>query len=478
VAHVEPINIRPAITRENHCMHTLPRPVTRLTDAMLPDGARVDVEIVGDTVASVTPADARDAPLRRDAGKTSSDALTIDLDGFLLLTAPAEPHAHLDKALSWDVINPPMGDLDLAVASWKAYSAITTTDDIADRARRQALAMLANGTTSIRCHVDVLHGGDPMRGVRALVAVRDELRGLVDIELAALTGPHSPTEHLLEALDLGVDLVGGAPHMADDPEADLRRLLAVAAERGIGADLHTDESLHGAITLGLLAEIVRDWPRERPVTAGHCVRLGTLERAELDAIVDAVVESGIGIVTLPITNLYLQGWEHPVSTPRGLTAARALLDAGAMLGAGADNVRDPFNPVGRSDALETASLLVTAGHLTLDEAYTAVSDGARRVMSLPAAGVAVGARAELLAVRGSSLSDVIANASADRYVFHEGRLVAHSEVSRWVAPIAPASVAPIAPAPVATTTLTAATPAAAAPTGLPPSTTEPLFETR
>ena len=70
-------------------------------------------------------------------------------------------------------------------------------------------------------------------------------------------------------------------------------------------------------------------------------------------------------------------------------------------GAGADNVRDPFNPVGRSDALETASLLVTAGHLSLAEAVAAVTDGARSVMSLPRAGVSAGARADLLAVRGS-----------------------------------------------------------------------------
>jgi cytosine deaminase len=163
------------------------------------------------------------------------------------------------------------------------------------------------------------------------------------------------------------------------------------------------------------------------------VRLGTLEPDALDAVVAEVLASDLGIISLPITNLYLQGWQHPVSTPRGLTALRALLDAGVRLGAGADNVRDPFNPVGRSDALETASLLVSAGHLTLDEAYTLVSSGARSVMSLPPAGVAVGARAELLAVRGVNLSDVIANASADRYVIHAGRLVAQSEVHYSVA---------------------------------------------
>ncbi|MGA1837286.1 amidohydrolase family protein [Herbiconiux sp. 11R-BC] len=418
-------------------MTVLPRQLTRLTDATLACGTKVDIEITGDTVTAVVPAGTLGTPRAAVAASAPAAGAAADsvlnLDGFLVLPAPAEPHAHLDKALSWDLIDPPMGDLVLAIESWKAYSAEMTTASIADRARQQALAMLSNGTTAIRCHVDILHGDDPMRGVRALVQVRQELAGLLDLELVALAGPTAPDALVHEAIDLGVDLVGGAPHLADDPDGDLRRLLAIAAARGIGVDMHTDESLHGPVTMRTLTEVVRDWPATQPVTAGHCVRLGTLEPEELDEIVAEIVRSDVGIVTLPITNLYLQGWEHPVSTPRGLTAVRALLDAGVRLGAGADNVRDPFNPVGRSDALETASLLVTAGHLTLDEAYAAVSTGARSVMSLPAAGPVVGARAELLAVRGVNLSDVVANASADRYVIHAGRLVAHSEVTRHVA---------------------------------------------
>ena len=407
-------------------MTPLPRPLRTLTGATLADGRVVDVEIAGDTVTSVLPAGTLNG-----GGAGSTD--TLDLTGYLLLPAPAEPHAHLDKALSWDPIQPPMGDLGLAIESWKRFAATMTTEEIADRARRQALAMLQNGTTAIRCHVDVLQGDDPMRGVRALSRVRDELRELVDIELVALAGPTVPDEHVLEALDLGVDLVGGAPHLADDPDADLRRLLDIAAGRGIGVDLHTDESLHGADTLLALAGLVRDWPRGRPVTAGHCVRLGMLDEERRDEVVRELVLSDIGIVALPITNLYLQGWEDAVATPRGLTAVRALLDAGVRLGAGADNVRDPFNPVGRSDALETASLLVTAGHLTLAEAYAAVSTGARSVMGLAPAGIAVGARAELLAVRAGSLAEAVADASPDRYVVHAGRLVAESHVHRSIA---------------------------------------------
>jgi cytosine deaminase len=90
-----------------------------------------------------------------------------------------------------------------------------------------------------------------------------------------------------------------------------------------------------------------------------------------------------------------------------------LLDAGVVLAAGADNVRDPFNPVGRSDPLETAALLVMAGHLTPQEAWEAISSGARRAMGLPAAALQPGAPAEILATRGSSLADAVARASED-----------------------------------------------------------------
>jgi cytosine deaminase len=400
---------------------SLPRPLRVLRNATLSDGSLVDVELGDGVVVSTRPA-SPESPAADDE---------LDLTGYLLLPAPAEPHAHLDKARSWDLIAPPMGDLGLAIASWRAYAATMTVEDVADRARRQALAMLANGTTAIRTHGDVLLGDAPLRGIQGLVRVREELRDLIDIEIVALPGPDIPDAAIEAALDAGADTLGGAPHIAEDPIADLRRLLAIAERYDVPVDLHTDESLDGAVTLGEYAAITAGWTRN--LSAGHCVRLGTLAVPERDAVIDAVVQSRIGIIANPITNLYLQGWEHEHSAPRGLTSARALLDAGARFAAGADNVRDPFNPVGRSDALETASLLVTAGHLTLDEAYAAVSTGARDVLGLPVAGAFPGGAAEFLAVRAASLAEAIAEASPERYVIHRGSLVAQSILTTEVA---------------------------------------------
>ncbi|WP_284327167.1 hypothetical protein [Demequina litorisediminis] len=49
-----------------------------------------------------------------------------------------------------------------------------TEADVVDRARAQVLRNVRHGTTAIRTHVDLLRGPDPLLGIRALVAVRDE----------------------------------------------------------------------------------------------------------------------------------------------------------------------------------------------------------------------------------------------------------------------------------------------------------------
>ncbi len=134
----------------------------------------------------------------------------------------------------------------------------------------------------------------------------------------------------------------------------------------------------------------------------------------------------MAVVTLPQTNLFLQGHGHVTGMPRGLTALRPLLDAGVTLAGGADNVQDPFNTMGRADPLETAALLVMAGHLLPDEAYAAVSAGARAAMGLEPVSIAAGSPAELLAVRATTLREAIATAHPDRLVYHRGRLVAQT----------------------------------------------------
>ena len=75
-----------------------------------------------------------------------------------------------------------------------------------------------------------------------------------------------------------------------------------------------------------------------------------------------LLKANIAVFTLPQTNLFLQARGIATATHRALTAIKALKEAGVLVAAGADNVQDPFNLVGRSDPLETASSYVLAAH--------------------------------------------------------------------------------------------------------------------
>ena len=107
--------------------------------------------------------------------------------GWLVLPAFAEPHAHLDKACLAERCENVTGDLMGAIDAMVAYSPQITLDDIVERAERAALLMLANGTTAIRTHADVM-AEKGLRNVEALLTVRERLAHLVDIEIVVLCG--------------------------------------------------------------------------------------------------------------------------------------------------------------------------------------------------------------------------------------------------------------------------------------------------
>lgn len=359
------------------------------------------------------------------AGEVAAD---IDGNGWLAVPTLVDAHAHLDKSHSGELAPTAAGgSLDEAVASWRAIGQQITVDSILERGRRHVMAALGCGVTAIRTHADYHAGEDPLRGIRALVALREEFRGLVDIQVVALQSHDRPLELLREAARLGPDLVGACPHLTPDPMAELERAARLAEEFGLGLDLHTDETLDpGSRDIVDLAARTRAWPASMIRTASHCVSLASQPSERLDEMLSAVAGSGVSIVSNPITNLSLQGRDGNRPTPRAIPPLRSILAAGITLAAGGDNVQDPFNPLGRGDMWEVVALLVTAGHLTPSEAYEIASAGGRSVMGLPRAGLEPGHPADFILVRAASLTEAIAEGAPDRVVVRGGIVVSAS----------------------------------------------------
>lgn len=368
----------------------------------------------------------------------------LDCAGSVVLSAPAEPHVHLDKVdTAWRLVNP-TGELMDAVRVWMDQVPDLDADEVRDRAVATIDDYVASGTTAIRSHVN-LSTDASLAPLLGLLAARDVVRDRCEVQLVvlvprALSGSDDATAAnrslVRRAVELGVDLVGGAPHTGADPFATTDVLVQLAQELDVGVDLHTDETLDpAAVSLAHLARRVDQLGLAGRATASHCVSLGVQEpgyQAEVSAL---LASTGVSVVALPATNLWLQARHSPSAPPRGLTAVRPLLDAGVTVAAGADNLRDPFCPIGRADPLETAALLAVTGHLGLHEAWHAVADAARAAMGLPTAGPRVGAAADLLVVAGRDLPDAVARAARQRSTVHRGRVVACTTTSTtWAAP--------------------------------------------
>ena len=262
----------------------------------------------------------------------------------------------------------------------------------------------------------------------ALAEVRERVADVIDVEIVALTGTPvtgaDGADHralLRDALAAGADLVGGCPHLEPDGEIEAATdvFLEIATDASVGVDLHTDETLDPRVMgLEYLARQVLAGFEHR-VTASHCVSLGQRDRGEQERIAELVAEAGIGVIALPHTNLWLGGRDRqPV--PRGLTPVGTLRDAGVPVAAGADNLQDPFNPVGRACPFETAALMVLVAHDLPDIAWDSVSAASQRVLGLPGAGIEPGAPADLLAVPAASLRQAIAEGPIPRRVFRAG----------------------------------------------------------
>lgn len=393
----------------------------RFVNARLSDGRRVDIDVRDGVVVAV-----HDLPGMRQPEKQPD---VVDLRDGLLLSAFVEPHTHLDKALLSERIENPTNDLMGAIAAIEEGRSTITHDDIVDRACRAAHLFARNGVAILRTHADTM-SANKLQSVNALLEVKKRCADFIDIQVAMLlawpvVGP-SGAEHrelAAEAVHAGVDVVGGCPHLDEAPEAAVEFFLEFAESHGVPLDLHADENLRPASRdLRLLAErAIATRPRVR-LNASHCVSLGVQSEVEQRTTAGLVAKAGISVTVLPMTNLFLQGRDQRVAQPRGLTAIEALRDAGVTVAAGADNVQDPFSPMGKADPLETACLMVAAGHVDPLFALAAVSANAATAIGVEAGGPRVGSVADFVVFDATTSREAIAM-QPPRRVIHRGRLV-------------------------------------------------------
>jgi cytosine deaminase len=216
----------------------------------------------------------------------------------------------------------------------------------------------------------------------------------------------------------GADLVGGIdPLEIDrDPKGQLDGIFAIAGRHGVGLDIHLHEP--GEMGLFNVHEICRRTKAlglEGKVTISHGFCLGDVTERKSRAAADMMAEAGVALVTHGAA-----GWALP--------PVEMLREAGVLVFAGNDDIRDTWSPYGTGDMLERAGVIGWRADFRRDEqvrvAFDLVSAAGAKALGIAGYGIAVGAAANFFTLAASCPAEAVAAHPPRKLVFHDGRIVA------------------------------------------------------
>ena len=384
-------------------------------------GARADILVRGGVVVEI-------------AEKVGAAGVpTVDGSGHLAIPGLVEAHTHLDKTLmglGWyrNTVGTELGAMIENERRLRHDPAI----DPHVQSLRHALALVANGTTHIRSHVDVDtdHGLKMFTGVMATRAMLD---GIVDIEIVAF--PQSglivrpgTLELMEDALREGADVVGGIdPAGIDrDPKGQLDAIFDMAERHAKPIDIHLHEAGElGAFTTELILERTRALGMTGRVAISHAFCLGADDYLRTGRLIEEIAECGVAILTTGAPS-------------REVPQVLRLLEAGVTVGAGCDGVRDSWNPSSRPDMLDRARIIAMKNNLRRDAELERVLDicttGGARAMGIDDHALAVGSSADLTLIDAETLAEVVVTDAPPLLVVKRGRVTARNGHSERSAP--------------------------------------------
>ncbi|CAN7350072.1 amidohydrolase family protein [Paenibacillus sp. LjRoot56] len=364
----------------------------------------------------------------------TSSITVLDLQGKIVLPSFVDSHMHLDKAFSLTTVENISGTLEEAVRNYSAASPTFSKDEIKARMMRSALQALSFGTTHIRTHLDfnLRYSRDiALRTIEAALEAREALAPYMTLQLFPMC-PYNfmslDNEAIEEALRMGVDGIGGAPHLSLTPKEDIDFIFKMAEKYDVPIDLHCDETDNPQMrTVEYVAERTKETGYEGRVTVDHLCALASMTDEDAGGIIDKMAEAKLKAVSLPAVNLYLQGRHDSFPVRRGVTRLKQIHERGIPIAVASDNIHDPFHPFGRGDILQIALISSYAAHMgrpaDLRTLLRMITEAPAKVLGLSAYGITEGYPANFVILDGSSTEEIFTMLPERRWVYSQGRFI-------------------------------------------------------
>ncbi|MFN7716921.1 MAG: cytosine deaminase [Pseudanabaenaceae cyanobacterium] len=370
------------------------------------------------------------------------DLPIVDLQRRIVLPCFIDAHTHLDKGHIWEAAPNPRGTFDdaiTAVVQAHQNSQLWHYEGLYRRMEFGLQCSYAHGTQAIRTHLDCPDGITDLV-LQAFTDLQNQWRDRITLQPVSLTTlavfMEPPGRHIADRLANLGGILGGVAYMNPQLEAELENFFALAASRGMDVDLHVDEN--GDPDSQVLDYVARLVLRLRSrgqftgnVVCGHCCSLAVQDPVTAAQTIQRVKEAEIGIISLPLCNLYLQDRTSVMGTPttpfwRGVTRIHELNQAGVSVALASDNCRDPFYGFGDHDLLQVLAWGSQIAHL--DRPYgswikTVTQTPAELLQMSHLGRFYEGMSADLVIFRGRTYSELFSRPESAREIIRHGRFI-------------------------------------------------------
>ena len=331
-------------------------------------------------------------------------ATEIDARGNLVTESFVNPHLHLCKVWTLPMMEEEALRAYQGEGMGKALSGIELASKIKEKyaegwivenARRAVALAALHGNLHIRAFADV-DAKARLEGVKALLRVRDEFRGIVDLQVVAfaqdgIVREPGAAELMHQAMALGTDVVGGIPWIeltGDEAAAHIRTCFDLAQEFNKDVSMLLDDAGDPDLrTLEMMAveTIKRGW--QGRALAHHCRAMSLYPAPYMQRLARLLNTAGVAVVTDPHT-----GPLH--------ARVKELRAEGVRVCLGQDDISDAYYTFGRNNMLEVAFL---AAHLLwmmtrqdVVALYDMITTEPAKAINLDGFGLSVGAPANLV----------------------------------------------------------------------------------
>ena len=366
--------------------------------------------------------------------------IELDANGQLVTESFVNTHLHMCKVYTLEMMDEEAMKDYHGESMGKAMTAIELAAKVKDKYDQswivpnvqKAAALAARyGCTHIRAFADV-DSKAKLEGVKALIQVRDQFQGIVDIQVVAfaqdgIVREPGAADLVCQAMTLGADVVGGIPWI-EFTDADIAEhvqvIFDIAEEFNKPVSMLVDDAGDpGLRSLELMAleTIKRNWHGRS--LAHHARAMALYPKPYLQKVAALLKTAQMGVVSDPHT-----GPLH--------ARVRELLEEDVLVCLGQDDISDAYYPYGRNNMLEVAFLVSHLLWMTtrsdMETLYDMITTSAARCIGLDSFELKIGSPAHLVVLDEPNVLEALRNHQPPKWVISHGNLVDQDALQKYL----------------------------------------------